>query len=576
MANDYFNPPAPLEPLTRARSVDINALTNSVDAAFDKLPEPLDIKIGTVNTFTDTGTVANDYVVTMAPEVTSYIDGMEIRMVTSRDNTGAATLNVNELGVIPIRRIDGSAAMATDILAGRVTPLTYSASSNVFYLPQVVLSQVQDAQASAVAAAASAAAAASSASSASGSATSASNSASTATTKASEASASATTASTKAGEASASATAASGSATAAGASATAANNSKTAAEAAASTATTKAAEASSSASTATTKASEAAASAVAANNSAVNAEASAVRAEEAAEIASQALAIPDNLPFQKNVTDPTKQLGFDLSSLPTGTFRRLTPPASGDTLASTTEVASMITNGVTYKRSVRTSNIMLGASDRSSLVEVTSGTFTQTIGTAATLGDGWWLDYFNNTNAPITITGVGTVYAGNTYRIQCNGTSFTYRVLDRGEKKKELYMTGPGAQGTTALAVISLTTTTSNTMMGSVSISTTAALGTVITVAEPGVYSVTVRGTASSSGSFGIVVNATAAQQNVSPSQISGAEYVKVITDTAGGVATAQNDASSAAILGAGDSLRLHANQGATFSSLNLVIRKIG
>jgi hypothetical protein len=34
----------------------------------------------------------------------------------------------------------------------------------------------------------------------------------------------------------------------------------------------------------------------------------------------------------------------------------------------------------------------LGAADRGYLVDITSGTFTQTFGAASALGSGWWLE----------------------------------------------------------------------------------------------------------------------------------------------------------------------------------------
>lgn len=46
--------------------------------------------------------------------------------------------------------------------------------------------------------------------------------------------------------------------------------------------------------------------------------------------------------------------------------------------------------GITLLRSARASNAMLTAADKGQLIDITSGTFTQTFAAAATLGDGWW------------------------------------------------------------------------------------------------------------------------------------------------------------------------------------------
>lgn len=90
-------------------------------------------------------------------------------------------------------------------------------------------------------------------------------------------------------------------------------------------------------------------------------------------------------------------------------------------------------------RSVRTSNIILAAADNNTLIDITSGTFTQTFTAAATLGSGWYCiiknsgtgDITLDPNASETIDGLTSyvMYPGESRLIQCGGAAFTSIVL---------------------------------------------------------------------------------------------------------------------------------------------------
>lgn len=75
----------------------------------------------------DTG-AANAYLITFAPGQpipAAYVAGMGVKFKALVTNTGASTINVNGLGVIAIKRANGSALAAADITSGGIVELTY-------------------------------------------------------------------------------------------------------------------------------------------------------------------------------------------------------------------------------------------------------------------------------------------------------------------------------------------------------------------------------------------------------------------------------------------------------------------
>lgn len=221
-----FNAPSDIDPITLARSSDINSVKSATAAAFALLPDENVIKQGAVNYAVDTG-IANSYAVALSNSITSYTDGLLVSFRPLNSNTGAATINVNGLGAKSIRLTGGEALTAGDIIMGAPIDLRYSTATGFFHLApnssakstiatqqatiatdkaSIATTKANEAAASANAALNSQNAAANSATNAANSATSASTSATTATTKASEASASANSASVNATNAAESAT----------------------------------------------------------------------------------------------------------------------------------------------------------------------------------------------------------------------------------------------------------------------------------------------------------------------------------------------------------------------------------
>lgn len=93
-----------------------------------------------------------------------------------------------------------------------------------------------------------------------------------------------------------------------------------------------------------------------------------------------------------------------------------------------------ISNIPNVTRSARTSNSILTGADRGTYIDVTANTFTQTVTAAATLGNGWFVDYGNSGSGVVTIDpngsetigGIATlaVNSGEVYRVQSDASNF--------------------------------------------------------------------------------------------------------------------------------------------------------
>jgi|694.fasta_scaffold18890_9 hypothetical protein len=106
-----------------------------------------------------------------------------------------------------------------------------------------------------------------------------------------------------------------------------------------------------------------------------------------------------------------------------------------------------ISSSPTVVRSARTSDTVLGTADVSKLIDITSGTFSQTFTAAATLGNGWFCYIQNSGTGYVTLDPSGSetitrdgvafttwvLWPQESALIVCDGTGFYYTNLKKGQ-----------------------------------------------------------------------------------------------------------------------------------------------
>jgi hypothetical protein len=125
-----------------ATHVPFNCVNGVVENLVDGTPKlnvyPLNLVVGqTINYGQDAGT-PNAYSITLNATISGYVAGQQFTFRAINANTGAATLNVNNLGAKPIKLYrSGSLAdlISGDILAGQVVTVIYDGTQFIMTSP---------------------------------------------------------------------------------------------------------------------------------------------------------------------------------------------------------------------------------------------------------------------------------------------------------------------------------------------------------------------------------------------------------------------------------------------------------
>lgn len=139
MANDYYNYSNDFVPGQKVQSLNLDQEFAAIAAAFDKLGDPTTILNGAGVGGTESGT-ADNYVVDNGGGST-LADLQMMTYIPTNTNTGAAVVALNGGSNKAIKRNDGSALQAGDLLAGIPVLLLWDASGDRWVLSGATAAQ---------------------------------------------------------------------------------------------------------------------------------------------------------------------------------------------------------------------------------------------------------------------------------------------------------------------------------------------------------------------------------------------------------------------------------------------------
>lgn len=267
------------------------------------------------------------------------------------------------------------------------------------------------------------------------------------------------------------------------------------------------------------------------------------------------------------------------------TYRRKTAGAgTTDPSLDSTNWARLNVAAPSVTRTVRTSNTILVEADRSTLIDITSGTFSQTFTAAATLTTGWFCWIKNSgtgvitldPNASETINGATTLIlsTNKTALVQCDGTGFYAVVADGIVGDHAVWVHTGNGHGSTNTFIRRFTTTVSSTGTA-ITYADSAANGASFTINTPGVYAITYCDSYNvSQQNFGISLNSAQLTTNVA--SITASTRLGMTVSAGAGMSGVLP---VVALLAAGDVVRPHdagSNNAASAADSYFIIRKVG
>lgn len=232
----------------------------------------------------------------------------------------------------------------------------------------------------------------------------------------------------------------------------------------------------------------------------------------------------------------------------------------------------------------RTSNTQLVAADSGKFFDITSGSFSQTIAAASTLGNEWYCFYRNSgtgavvidPNGAETIGGAATLTAksngGSSYILFCDGSNIKFIEMFNSIDNSEIVVHTANGYGSTNNKIRRFTTTLTS-VGTAITYADSATLGASFTINDTGVYSVQYYdGRSVGSTDWGISVNS--AQLTTAITGINIANRAAIV----GAAGSAFASCSRTLKLSAGDVVRPHTDGVSDLTTAQVLfsIRKIG
>lgn len=263
------------------------------------------------------------------------------------------------------------------------------------------------------------------------------------------------------------------------------------------------------------------------------------------------------------------------------TYRRKTAGAgTTDPSLDATNWARVNLGANSITRSTRTSNTILGVNDRSALIDITSGTFSQTLTAAATLTAGWWCWIRNSGTGTITldpnaselIDGAATLTLapGFAVLVTCSGLAFTTLLIAPFVGDHVVTVETGNGWGSTNTKIRRYTTTQVNTGTA-ITYADSATLGASFTINQHGLYEIHSLDT----GGSAVGASVNSAQLTTNISSITGTNRIC----WAATYAASQGSVTRTARLSVGDVVRPHAYGDSTNTVVGdtlFSIRKVG
>lgn len=133
MANDFYQRLHDYVPFTKARAEHVKDEFDAIEVAFDKMPSIADILSGNPFFLEATGTGDAMAADNLIPWDT-YVDkgGYRLSVKVPATNTNSVTINIDDLGPRPVRRNDGVALIAGDLVGGGIYDMIYDADEAAF------------------------------------------------------------------------------------------------------------------------------------------------------------------------------------------------------------------------------------------------------------------------------------------------------------------------------------------------------------------------------------------------------------------------------------------------------------